>query len=140
MKRLAMGLLVAAAAGCASTGDGGLRPSRNEITLAEIESAPAARTAQDVINRLRPQWLRGRGSGTFNRTAEEGIIVYVDGMRSGYLPVTQLVERRQSAGTNPLEGITADRVYRILYYTASDATQKYGTGHAFGAIEVITRR
>jgi hypothetical protein len=139
MRLLAMGLLVAAA-GCASTGEGGPRPSRNEITLAEIEGTPGARTAQDVINRLRPQWLRGRGSGTFNKTAEEGIIVYVDGLRSGYLPVTQLVARAQSAGTNPLEGITADRVSRILYYTASDATQKYGTGHAFGAIEVITRR
>lgn len=140
MGRLAMALVLVGTAACASTGDATSRSSRNEITRTAIDAAPGARTAMELVSRLRPQWLRSRGSGTFNRTAEEGIIVYVDGLRTGYLPVTQSSGGGRSAGPNPLEGITADRVERLLYYTASDATQRFGTGHAYGAIEVITRR
>ncbi len=52
-------------------------------------------------------------------------MVYLDGMRTGGVPV--------------LRNIDANNVREIRYVPARDATTKYGTGHSQGVIEVRTR-
>lgn len=135
MKQLLTAVLVVGLIGCGATASSTPRGSANEIARAEIEAASGVSTAQDIVQRLRPQWLRVRGSGTLSNSAEEGIVVYVDGTRSGQIRI----EAGRAAGPNPLDGIAASEVERLIYYSASSATQRFGTGHAQGAIEVITR-
>ena len=127
------------AAGCATASGGGERRDRREITRAEIEAASNASTAQDLVRRLRPEWLRTRGTGTFSRTEEEGILVYVDGTRAGMVEMPSAAGGGGYTGRSALESIPASGIVRIRYYNATEATQKYGTGHVHGAIEVTTR-
>lgn len=137
MRALLFAVLLVPLAACATAGSSTeTRTSRNEITRADIEAATGATTAYEVVRRLRPQWLRTRGQGSMHPAADEGIVIYVDGARAGVIPAGTM----QSAGPNPLETLTTDRVERIRYYGASIATQRFGTGHPHGAIEVVTRR
>jgi hypothetical protein len=104
----------------------------NVITAEEIANSGGS-NAYDLIKTLRPQWLRARGistgmpdpSGGGVSDPGSGIIVYVDGVRVG--------------GLDQLENIGAERIQELRYLSANDATQKYGTGHTQGAIEVATK-
>ena len=139
MKTLMAVVLAAALAGCGAKATSAARGSANEIDRAEIEATKGVTTAQDLVQRLRPQWLRSRGSATISNTQQEAIVVYVDGVRSGEIPIAQTLERDRGAAPNPLDAILAARVQRLIYYGGTDATQRFGTGHGHGAIEVITR-
>lgn len=98
---------------------------RDVITREEIrDRAPDAKTAYDVIQRLRPQFLRTRQSGSIQNSAPVAIKVYVDGsLRGGVLVLRELL---------------AVGVVEITYYNGSDATTRYGTDHENGAIVVRT--
>jgi hypothetical protein len=127
------GLLVAALAlsGCASAGTQGIG-SRRIITSREIEESRAG-TAYAVIERLRAEFLSPRpnprlptpGDTTYS---PEPVFpdVYVDNMSYGHLYT--------------LRNIPASEVAEIRFLTASQAQQKYGSGHPVGVIEVYTRR
>lgn len=130
---LVLGASLAACAGAAAeAGSAGSPPAANErvrrspnrITLQEIESSGAL-DLLDLVQRLRPMWLRSRGAGTINRLGDEVVRVYVDGVAAG--------------GPQALRGIPTSRVRSLRYLSASEATTKWGTGHARGAIEVSTR-
>lgn len=125
--------VLAGAVGCATTGGAEGRSSSREITLAEIEAAQGVSTAHDLIQRLRPQWLRYRGSASMRR--EGSIVVYVDGLRAGEVRG----DGTSATGPNPLAAIAASRLRAARFYGASEATQRFGTGHAHGAIELFTR-
>jgi len=107
--------------GCASGGGGGTaRPegaSSNRIVRAELEPLGQI-SALRAVERLRPSWLRSRSGDT--------PVLYVDGSRRG--------------NTNDLAGMMATEVERMEFMSASDATNRYGTGHAGGAILVQTLR
>ena len=60
-------LLLAAVAGCASTG--GTRMNLNRLTEAEIQSVDVA-TMYDVIQRLRPRWLDVRAATSFGGSTD----------------------------------------------------------------------
>lgn len=134
MTRVLLVLMMAVPLACATAPAGERRGSSREITREEIEAALGASTTFDVVQRLRPQWLRYRGPSSLYR--DGAIVVYVDGIRSGVV----VGDGTSTTGPNPLSGIAAERAQRILYYSATVATQKFGTGHAHGAIEVLTRR
>jgi hypothetical protein len=109
-------------AGCASSGSGGgsARPagaSSNRIVRAELEPLGQI-SALRAIERLRPSWLRSRSGDT--------PVLYVDGSRRG--------------SANDLSSMMATEVEQLEYMSASDATNRYGTGHAGGAILVQTLR
>ena len=98
------------------------RRSRNAITIEEIRSVQALTNAYDIVQRLRPRWLRPRGPASFSGTAP--VIVYVDNVRAGLVDV--------------LYGIPVEWIIEIRGFDASDATNRWGTGLAGGAIEVVT--
>lgn len=107
---------------------------KNSVITQEEIAKSSANNAYDLVKTLRPQWLRTRGistgmpdpSGGGVSDPGGGIMVYVDGARVG--------------GVGELENIGSERVQELRYLNANDATQKYGTGHTQGAIEVTTKR
>lgn len=126
MRRYAIPVLALVLAGCASmegSSDGSSRRS-DVITQEEIQSHDGLNTAYDVVQRLRPQFLRRRGVNSLASSGDE-ILVYLDGIRTG--------------GVDILRTIDANTVQQVRYINARDATTKYGTGHSQGVIEVRTR-
>jgi hypothetical protein len=76
-----------------------------------------------AVQRLRPQWLRARPRGqTRLAGAEAGIVVYIDATRYGSL--------------NSLQSLAVGGIYEIQRYDASEATNRFGTGHTNGAIVI----
>lgn len=89
--------------------------------LREVESNTAS--AYEAIQRLRPRWLRSRGS-----TVSGGrfyAVVYVDGSRYGELGV--------------LRSLEVGDIETIRFINSRDATTRYGTGHPGGVIAIATK-
>ena len=115
---------------CASSGGTGAG-SRNAdvITADEIRSTSHA-TAYEVIGALRPQWLRTRAANSIMNTRNAGggasneVVVYLDNMRMG--------------NAESLQSVRADVVQQAEMVNAMTATQRWGTGHAAGAILITT--
>jgi hypothetical protein len=138
--RLFISLIALGTVGCSSGGggsaasaaDGAARPARgsqNLITEAEIaQLGQGLETAFDLVERLRPSMLRSRASTFGNSQAGEAILVmaYVDDIRQNQVSDLRTVPRAQ--------------VKEIRYVSATDATQRWGTGHSSGAIHVITKK
>lgn len=117
-----LGLLAAAVLhlACAATTQSRALPDRDRITAEEIEAANA-RTAMDVIRRLRPFWVRPGGT----RGASYPV-VYADNVRLG--------------GLEHLDNVFVEDIEEIRFLSASDATTFFGTGHDAGVIQLILRR
>jgi hypothetical protein len=139
-RTLLVGVALAGAPGCASSGTAGQagepqtsvvsapgrqRKDPNVITEAEL-SARSALTARQVIEQLRPQFLRVRGTTTLGNAQTSDVVwVYFDGTRMGTVEV--------------LNNIGAHEIREIRYLSPSEATNRYGTGHVQGAI-LVTRK
>jgi hypothetical protein len=129
---LALVVLAVAPVGCASSSGSSAtqqssrqRPSRDVITAEELATIDA-QTALQAVQRLRPNFLQTRGGSSMSITqGPVSIVVYVDQTRMG--------------GPSTLSQIPVTEVKEIRYLNATDATQRYGTGHGAGAI-VVTRR
>src|SRR5687768_6358671 len=80
----------------------------------------------DALRRLRPQWLRARGSASMVSPRASEPIVYVSGIRRGEL--------------RTLQNVNIDQVLRVEFIDARDATTRFGTGHAGGVITVDVTR
>jgi hypothetical protein len=102
------------------------RGGPNVITSDEIQSENF-RSAFEIIERLRPQMLRGRGSISIsdNTGASTIPVVYVDNVQFGAIET--------------LRNIPAMQVREIQYINQSDATTRWGTGHAGGVIMILTK-
>ena len=129
MRRLSFVVIVLSvvlSAACASVPPGESRGgSRGSGTITREDLAALGQfNAFQVVRRLRPQWLRSRG--TANLSGQQMLpVVFVDRIPRG--------EPRE------LEQIPADDVERINFMSARDATTRYGTGYPGGIIEVISR-
>ena len=121
--RLAVLVLLVAATACAGTPRTTGGGNRNLITRTEINES-RANTAYEVVQQLRPDFLRGRVSGT-TVGANDLPVVYLDGTRLGDL--------------EQLRSIPAAIILTIQLISASDATTRWGTGYPGGVIEVKTR-
>ena len=118
-------LLVAAlalSACAAASSSSGSSLNSDLITRAEIDEAGPS-NAYDLIQKLRPIWLRWRGSTSF--TQETDVKVYLDGTGMG--------EREA------LRRIDTFNIESIQYLDARRATNRLGAGHVNGAILVVTR-
>lgn len=116
-------LLIALLGGCTATGYRSSRSSQDLLTRADLEASLQV-DAYEAIRQARPNWLRTRGPNSIY--ANNPIMVYVDGLRSG--------------GVEALQGIPVMAVERMRYYDATEAQARFGLNHTNGAIEVITRR
>ena len=127
---LLIGLATTACAGrtAQQVGQGG---DRNTIASAEIEATQAA-TAYELIRKLRPQFLIGRGSLSLdpqrNASADVGSSsprVYVDDQLYG--------------DVTALRGIIPGIIESVHFYPGSAAQQRYGHDNAAGVIAIATK-
>jgi hypothetical protein len=130
--------LALAVPGCASSPSGGsgatqqsqsssrtARGSRDKITSEELATIDVQNALQ-AVQRLRPNFLQTRGGASSSITQGPiDVVVYVDQTRMG--------------GPGTLAQIPITDVKEIQYLSATDATQRYGTGHGAGAIIVIRK-
>ena len=102
------------------------RPPRRSPTLISAEelSGSTARDASEAVRMLRPEWLHARGATSFSGPGVPELLIYLDGQRMGL---------RQVLAQYALAGIK-----EIRFYSAADATQRWGTGHSGGVIEIIS--
>ncbi|MGQ0639379.1 MAG: hypothetical protein ACT4P6_01195 [Gemmatimonadaceae bacterium] len=87
------------------------RRDPNVITRAEIEQAVGATTARDLVQRLRPAYLRESGPMTLSGANQSAMVRVND---------QEFPDLRQ------LRQIPVSTVQEIRYYSASDATAKFG--------------
>jgi hypothetical protein len=100
------------------------RPNRDLITREQVDANPGAQDAYEVVQRLRPDFLRERGAMSLN-SVRAVAVVYLDGVRRG--------------GPEVLKTIRAQELEEIRFISATDATTRWGTDHAGGAIDVKLR-
>lgn len=82
--------------------------------------------AYEVLQRLRPTWLRSRGRSSLAHHEDAQPVVYLDSMRYGSVDV--------------LRRINVESIQQIEFLHARDATTRFGSGHSGGAIMVSTGR
>ena len=92
------------------------------ITTDEINAVRYS-TAFEVVEALRPQWLRTRGRTSFR--ASESVKVYLDDSLLGT--------------PEQLRQITARSISSIRFMDGTEATTRWGLDHGHGAIVVSTR-
>ena len=101
------------------------RPNRDLITREQVDANPGAQDAYEVVQRLRPDFLRERGAMSLQTSGRALAVVYLDGVRRG--------------GPEVLKTIRAQELQEIRFISATDATTRWGTDHAGGAIDVKLR-
>lgn len=110
---------------------------RNRITLEEIiRDANEYQTAHDIVRRLRPHFLHGRGSGpgkTWERDRQNA------GNQAGSV-VKVIIEGGRRGDVSLLNDVDARTVMEIRYLQGSEATTRYGTGYESGVIIVQAGR
>ena len=117
------GLTACASGGAGSRGGGG---ARNLITFEEIRRVDNLRDAYEMVQILRPLWLRARG--TVRPTDPNASLprVYVDELWFGL-------------GLEHLRRIISTTVHQMQFLDRSEAEMRYGSGHPGGIIMVLTR-
>jgi hypothetical protein len=125
---LALATLVVAPVALAQDAPERRRNAPNLITAEEIaERAPTAQSAQEIIERLRPQWLRP-GRGTQRASGElytrPQLQVYLDGTRQ--------------QGVEVLRTVLREFVKELRFMSGIDATARYGLDHEMGAVLITT--
>jgi hypothetical protein len=107
---------------CAAGQPGTSRTNPNTISRAEIDQAGPS-SAYDLVQKLRPIWLRKRGPTSF--TQEGDVVVYLDGTRMGF--------------RDELRRLHTENLESVEYLDARRATNRFGSGHVQGAILLRTR-
>ena len=120
---VAIALMALVWTGCsARPGTPSARADVNVISAEEIAEANQT-DAYSLVQNLRPNWLRVRGTSSVS--GREVVRVYLDGSLLG--------------GTDHLRQIATHSIHRLQYLSGVDATQRFGLDHGAGAILVSTR-
>jgi hypothetical protein len=109
---------------CATAGTTG-RTDRNPSVITREEIAAArVYNAYDAVQTLRPAFFHSHGPTTLS-TADSGLPrVYLNHQLYGDI--------------DSLKQLEVSAIREIHYYTAPEASNRFGLGNASGAIEVIT--
>ena len=135
-----LALVASTACAAASGGSRGASIDRNVITAEEIQGSSAS-NAYDLVARLRPQYLRGHGTiVTGGMTSRNDAGSAQQGQLSGTVQVAVYLDDTLLGTPDALKQVEISAIQEIRYYSAADATTKWGTGNSAGAIQVIMRR
>lgn len=130
---LAVAIVAISASACAASSGSttGTRSTRSPdvISRADIE-ATSTGNAYDLVNRLRPQWLRATGVGSVSggNPSTYGIVVFLDNVRLGGVETLRNVDSR---GIMSIRYLTPER--------AATSLSGVGMEPISGAIVVTTR-
>lgn len=97
------------------------RRDSRRLTNAELVQANISDTF-DAVRALRPHWLNPRGQSSMR--GQTSIKLFVDGVPRG--------------SVEALRSLPIHNIAQIQYYNSSEATQRWGTDHAAGALVVKT--
>jgi len=114
---------------CSSARDTGakkIRRSQNVIYEEEIKKNTTTFNVFDLIQKLRPHWLRGRGQKSVLIQEASIPVVYVNRIRYGLI--------------DSLHNISIADVTEIHYLNAGDAAFRFGPNHSGGAILITVFR
>jgi len=114
-------LAVLVGSGCGGSSgpqDAAPRGSRDRIVAEELASLQQL-SALEVVERLRPTWLR---------------------IRAGSRPRVVLNGTPMEGGTEALANFRVGEIRELRYLSPADATMRFGTGYPAGAILVVTGR
>ena len=98
--------------------------SRYLVTEEELTNA-GDRSAYEVLQQVRPSFLRSRDIQTTSNPYPAPVDVFVDGGRT--------------EGLDALKNIRASTVKEMRFYEPQDANTKFGTGHNGGVIAVTLK-
>lgn len=102
------------------------RSSRNVLLRTELNDVQQAEmNAFQAIRQFRPNMLTGTNAASMGGAYGPGITVFLNGNKQG--------------GLEALSNIRMIEVEKIEYINGSEATQRFGTGYAGGAL-LVTRR
>jgi hypothetical protein len=122
---LVLGTLLLLMNACTARGSEPRSGDRTLITQQEIESV-TARSAWDVVQMLRPEFLQLRTVTAMQTVRQDDRIVFLDGRRLGTVDELKTIP-------------TTITITSIRLLSAAEATQRWGQGYRAGAIEVRTR-
>lgn len=120
--RGSLGLLLLAATGCVTPGVAPVLPGRPDLLTEEQLREDSHATVYEVVQNLRPNWLRTRGRDSI--MLEGRIQVYVDNIRYG--------------DVGALQQIPTISVYYVRWYDGITASGRWGLNHGNGVIYVAT--
>ena len=115
-------LLVIGASSCAAARSSTGSSDRTVISRGQLDQNHF-QTAYDAVEALHSNWLRTRGSDSFESPSE--VKVYVDNSLVG--------------GTAALRNIATPTISYLKYYDGVTATARWGVGHGAGVILVSTQ-
>ena len=127
MLPLALGTAACAGGGAPAAGTAGeIAPTRQSdvITRQELDATTGLTSAMDAIQRLRPRFLRSGGTRSM-RSLESGPRVRIDTEMSG--------------GVEVLRTVSIAEIGEIRYYSAVDATARFGGISAQPVIHIVRR-
>ncbi|MFN2603926.1 MAG: hypothetical protein ABR582_14385 [Gemmatimonadaceae bacterium] len=104
---------------CSSTQTNRVNESSSDyVTSVEIDATPVL-TAYDLVNRLRPAWLRNTATGSIGGGAARNqiILVYLDGQRLGSIDALRSVS---AVGIRTMQYLDAARAATVLHDVGSD--------------------
>jgi hypothetical protein len=121
-------LALVAVVACASTGasasGGSAGYDYNRITADEIATS-TAQNAYELINKMRPQYLKTRGKTTILLDTPDRASVFMDGVLFG--------------DPESLKTIAATQIREIRFYPATEAGVKFGSQYGAGVIDIKTK-
>lgn len=118
--------IVVGGTGCAALQGGSSRSegdTQNQLVFSELDASLSGKTAYEVVEEYRPQWLQGRGRTSIKNPEE--VNVYLEGTEYG--PVDSLKE------------FGAENVESVEYLSSGEAQFRFGPGNPQGAIVVYLR-
>jgi len=117
---------------------GGANPSsttpsqRNVLTREEI-TASGMTNLHEAIQRLRPQFMRGRGASGIQSNYDEQCRCYRPDVPEVYM------DRNRLGGIDLLRTINVQQVEQVLFIQGTDTNIQFGQNHPGGVIHIITR-
>lgn len=121
-RRLFWLILLFGAMACTSTEQGARsgQSSPNTIQFDELTINVLGKSAYEVIQDVRPQWLRTRGRDSIHNPGE--VMVYLDGVEYG--------------SVDSLRELSAENIDSVEYLSSREAQYRFGTGNTQGAMIV----
>jgi hypothetical protein len=124
---LVAGVVIGCTPSTAANSGGNPPHDSRTLTLEEINRSQIGGNAYEVISRLRPSFLTGRGEVSVMGPAESKYpSVYLDGVLYGDI--------------KSLRNLDASQIGEVRLYPAWEAQTKFGTGNNSGVIAITSRR
>jgi hypothetical protein len=114
-----------------------LTSSRQFIEREEIVESGATDAFQ-LVRSLRKEWLIPRGLNSFRESARGQVGEDVTIVEPGADHILVYLDNAMLGGTQMLSDIGLDPIGRAEFISASEATYRWGTGHAHGVILLTT--